>query len=60
MNAPTCRSCGRSITWAHCIHGHEFTPENTLITKKGRRSCRTCQRNWWRDHHGEAVCYRGD
>lgn len=31
--------------WAnqtHCIHGHEFTPENTLISKRGGRSCLTC------------------
>jgi hypothetical protein len=27
----------------HCIHGHEFTPENTRI-KKGYRQCRECQR----------------
>ena len=27
----------------HCKHGHEFTPENTIITKDGRRNCRTCQ-----------------
>lgn len=26
----------------HCINGHEFTPENTEITRKGRR-CRTCR-----------------
>lgn len=25
----------------HCIHGHEFTPENTYPTKTGRR-CRAC------------------
>jgi hypothetical protein len=25
----------------HCIHGHEFTPENTRYCKS-RRSCRTC------------------
>lgn len=25
----------------HCIHGHEFTPENT-IRREGRRRCRTC------------------
>ncbi len=29
----------------HCIHGHEFTPENTYRTRKGFRVCRTCRRN---------------
>lgn len=28
----------------HCIHGHEFTPENTRTDRRGRRSCKTCQR----------------
>jgi len=28
----------------HCIHGHEFTPENTHTTKAGVRQCRTCHR----------------
>jgi hypothetical protein len=28
----------------HCKRGHEFTPENTRIDKKGRRACRTCIR----------------
>ena len=28
----------------HCIHGHEFTPENTRNTKRGHRQCKTCQR----------------
>lgn len=31
----------------HCRRGHEFTPENTIITAKGRgytgRRCRTCK-----------------
>lgn len=28
----------------HCIHGHEFTPENTYITTDGftRRQCKAC------------------
>lgn len=26
----------------HCINGHEFTPRNTMITKRGTRQCRTC------------------
>lgn len=28
----------------HCIRGHEFTDENTYVTKRGARSCRTCHR----------------
>jgi hypothetical protein len=27
----------------HCVHGHEFTPENTIVGPNGRR-CRTCRR----------------
>jgi hypothetical protein len=26
----------------HCKNGHEFTPENTRIEKRGGRSCRRC------------------
>lgn len=26
----------------HCIRGHEFTPENTIIQNGGCRACRTC------------------
>jgi hypothetical protein len=42
------RGLGRTAVNAaktHCIHGHAFTPENTLPagTRKGR-SCRTCKR----------------
>lgn len=31
----------------HCVHGHEFTPENTIVKKpgeKGKRQCRECSR----------------
>lgn len=28
----------------HCRRGHEFTPENTYVSPKGHRSCRTCAR----------------
>ena len=30
----------------HCVHGHEFTPENTYVIpgSPGWRRCRTCQR----------------
>jgi hypothetical protein len=33
---------GRNKT--HCLRGHEFTPDNTYISKAGKRSCRTCGR----------------
>jgi hypothetical protein len=29
---------------SHCIHGHEFTEENTYRAPDGRRHCRICQR----------------
>lgn len=25
-----------------CLSGHEFTPENTYVSKEGRRQCRMC------------------
>jgi len=31
----------RALT--HCVHGHEFTPENTYVTPEGRRACKTCK-----------------
>jgi hypothetical protein len=27
----------------HCYMGHEYTPENTKVSKSGR-ACKTCQR----------------
>jgi hypothetical protein len=31
----------------HCKRGHEFTPENTYINKRGSRVCRHCKRLSW-------------
>lgn len=28
----------------HCSSGHEFSPENTYHSPRGRRACRTCKR----------------
>ncbi len=47
----------------HCKHGHEFTPENTLIARKGDmeyRRCRECSRidsyaRWKTRKEAEAV-----
>lgn len=27
----------------HCLRGHEFTPENTVMRKNGHRDCRVCR-----------------
>ena len=29
----------------HCVHGHEYTPENTYYHPQGARRCRECHRN---------------
>lgn len=36
----------------HCKRGHEFTAENTIWRRNGRRMCRTCQndRRWYHRH----------
>jgi len=26
------------------MYGHEFTPENTIIERSGKRKCKTCER----------------
>lgn len=40
------RSRNQQVT--HCVHGHEFTPENTYMARRNEisssRACRTCQR----------------
>lgn len=33
----------------HCKRGHEFTPENTYVTKAGYRNCRACMAMWQRE-----------
>lgn len=33
----------------HCQHGHEFTSENTWVSKRGYRTCRICHRNYMRE-----------
>ena len=38
---------------AHCYKGHPFSPENTYVDPRGRRTCRTCQRANWRRYDEE-------
>lgn len=36
----------RNARKTHCIHGHKYTPENTIIRKDGAgKECRTCRHN---------------
>ena len=35
---------GRRHRQTHCQHGHEFTEENTHVSRRGHRRCRTCDR----------------
>jgi hypothetical protein len=37
-------ACAVKARQTHCIHGHEFTLENTYL-KSGKRQCRTCRRS---------------
>lgn len=49
-NSSSQRSARTAITGAiqraitHCPQGHEYTPENTRIDKRGWRTCRQCMR----------------
>jgi hypothetical protein len=36
----------RNAAKTHCKHGHEFTPENTVARRDGRRRCRACDNTW--------------
>ncbi|WP_454044687.1 hypothetical protein [Cellulosimicrobium sp. Marseille-Q8652] len=37
-------SGGHQAAKTHCPHGHEYTPENTIVyPSDGRRRCRTCR-----------------
>lgn len=40
----------RNAKKTHCVHGHEFTEENTYIRPDGSRNCRICQR----EHRGKS------
>lgn len=39
----------------HCVHGHEFTDENTYRRPNGRRECRECMRG--RDRQRDRTGY---
>jgi len=53
-NMRDCANKGRNRTLnlkinTHCGRGHEYTLENTYITKIGQKNCRLCQRKYSKD-----------
>lgn len=43
----------RNTSITHCPHGHEYTPDNTYVAKKGSRTCKICQSANWRRHRAK-------
>ena len=41
-----CPSCHRKMDMnkTHCVHGHEYTQENTFINANGARECQICRK----------------
>lgn len=39
----------------HCKRKHEFTPENTVVDRRGRRNCRICKRDAARQRYRDRV-----
>ncbi|WP_217269810.1 HNH endonuclease signature motif containing protein [Neobacillus endophyticus] len=37
----------------HCPHGHEYTEENTYTSNRGKRNCKTCNRERTRKAYWE-------
>lgn len=62
-NMQDCKRKGRLIPPPHpvakyCVHGHEFTPDNTKIDYRGRRKCKSCDREWHREKYGHQPRYK--
>lgn len=38
----------------HCLRGHEFNQQNTYVTNKGTRHCRTCRNLRGREYYESA------
>lgn len=39
------------VRQTHCVHGHEFTPENTYLYRGRKRMCRPCLRRRQRERY---------
>lgn len=50
---------GRRDGATHCIHGHEFTPENTYYSPTiNKRECRECKRVQSRERNARKQARR--
>jgi hypothetical protein len=38
-------------TKSHCVNGHEFSPDNTVLDAKGHRRCLACRNISWRNRN---------
>ena len=45
------------VNVTHCKHGHEYTPENTMVGNDGKRKCRECARIRSRQQYAENPEY---
>lgn len=45
----------RNANKTHCPKGHEYTEENTYVSKKGKRHCRPCTANRIRQIRRKAL-----
>jgi hypothetical protein len=43
----------------HCKRGHEFTPENTLLTSRGHRRCKQCTQALVKTVIDRGICVNG-
>ena len=44
----------------HCVHGHEYTPENTMLRGNGKRVCRICDRERVRSYRRRNAPVRAE
>jgi len=50
MRDKLARGRDHGLNKTSCVNGHPFDAENTYITPKGRRGCRTCRAKAKRDY----------
>lgn len=44
----------------HCVHGHEYSPENKSVSKDGRRYCKECWRIRSRKYYHQRKARRAE